>query len=512
MLFTPLLPWLWGLLPGYGPVVTAFAIGAGLVLHGVFSVFQAFKEDSDGRLATILTALASLVAGAIAFSWPVFTLFVFRVSLGAWLVFVGLRLIIKFFTRHRVQKASRSRWLQTLGAALSLVLAVALAFGSNFLLGGTHLPIAGPFYKVSESDIASLGEPGTLIRSEPLVVGVPNGAEAWKILYTTTNFDNSPAISSGTVIAPKVRGTDELPLLSIAHGTTGVVTGCAPSLSHTPFADGASAALETMVVDHGWAAVTSDYIGLGTDGTHPYLIGEAEARNVLDASLAAQQLEDVNMSTNTVVWGHSQGGQGALWAGQIAEQYAPNLTVEGIAAFAPASDLMQLAEAVKTTAAGKVVSAYIAATWGSIYPELQLSEDLTPGSRGGVQRIQGLCFNGFDVISAVLSGTQVPNQIFPDELLGGEFGSLLSEQDPRGVFPSRVFVGQGLADTLVSPELQREWVSSSCAAGNEIDYREYAGFGHVEVVGADSPLTAEIVEWTLDRSTGKSPTPNCAEG
>ena len=95
---------------------------------------------------------------------------------------------------------------------------------------------------------------------------------------------------------------------------------------------------------------------------------------------------------------------------------------------------MQLAEAVKTTAAGKVVSAYIAATWGPIYPELQLSEDLTPGSRGGVQRIQGLCFNGFDVISAVLSGTQVPNQIFPDELLGGEFGSLLSEQDPRGVF------------------------------------------------------------------------------
>src|SRR5699024_9404307 len=132
-----------------------------------------------------------------------------------------------------------------------------------------------------------------------------------------------------------------------------------------------------------WAAVTADYIGLGTTGPHPYLIGDAEARNVLDATRAAQQFgtasgTGVEVTERTVVWGHSQGGQGALWTGQIAADYAPELTLEGVAAFAPAADLYGLANADKDTAPGKTVSAYIAATWDKIYPELELSRHLTP--------------------------------------------------------------------------------------------------------------------------------------
>lgn len=515
VLFTPLFPWLWGLLPGVGPVIAAFAVGTGLVLHGVFSVLRVFKGDSDERLAAVLTAVASLLVGAVAFSWPVLTLVIFRLAIGAWLIFFGLRTLTNSVT-HRVARhrhsaeRPRRRWLQTVGAALSLALAVLIAFGSNLALGGVGLPVPGPFYALPEGDLEDLGAPGTLIRSEPLITGVPQGATAWKILYTTTSFDGSAAVSSGTVVVPTERGRDPLPLLTVSHGTTGVATGCAPSLSQTPFADGASAALETMVVDHGWAAVTSDYIGLGTSGTHPYLIGDAEARNVLDASRAALQLDTIALDTRTVVWGHSQGGQGALWTGQIAEAYAPELTVEGIAAFAPASDLFRLADANKNDAAGKVVSAYIAATWGSIFPELQLEQQLTPGSAGGVRQIQGLCFNGLDVISAALSGTQIPNQLFPDRALDGAFGDLLKQQEPVGPFPAPLLVAQGEADTLVKPQLQRDWVAARCSSGTEVDYREFPGLGHVDLVGADSPLTPQLIAWTLDRWSGEAPTPNCA--
>lgn len=508
VLFTSALSTLWGMLPGVGPVIAAFLIGAGLVLYGVFLTIRAFRTESDERLAAIFSAIASILVGAVAFSWPVFTLTIFRLVFGGWLLFYGIRAVATYFLRRRKPGTTGKHrvWLHTITAALSLVLAVLLAVGSNLLLGGTFQPVPGPFYAVP----ASLpSEHGKLIRSEPLNVGVPSGAEAWKILYTTTNFDGTPAISSGVVIAPEKRGSDPLPLITVAHGTTGVATGCAPSLSQTPFVDGAGTALEELVVDHGWAAVISDYIGLGTRGTHPYLIGDAEARNVLDASLAAQELSELSLSERTVVWGHSQGGQGALWAGQQAESYAPELTVLGIAAFAPATDLHGLAEAVKNEAAGKVVSAYIAATWEHIYPELDLANTLTPGSAGGVKRIQGLCFNGQDVISAALAGTQIPNQLFPDSSLNGALGKKLSEQEPVGPFPAPVLVAQGLADPLVRPELQRKWVAARCAAGEEIDYREFKGLGHVDLVAADSPLTPEIVSWTLGRWNGEPPTPNC---
>lgn len=496
--------------PAGGAPWIAFIVGASLIGHGVLQTVQVIRHGGDQRATSVIIALASIVFGVVALSWPVLTLTFFRLGVGAWFVFFGLQLVLAALYRRtpeqKRQRGKLARWSRTIGASLALVLAVAVALGSNWALGGVPLPQPGAFY---DPPTSVPSEPGKLIRSEPLREGVPRGADAWRILYTTTNTDGSPAVSSGTIVAPKSRGEEPLQLLSVAHGTTGVAAKCAPSLSATPFADGAGAALEQLVVDNGWAAVTSDYIGLGTAGAHPYLIGDSEARNVLDAARAARELSEVSVTSETVVWGHSQGGQGSLWTGQLAERYAPDVTVQGIAAFAPAADLFGLAEVNKNDAAGKTVSAYIAATWGELYPQLNLAAQLTPGSARGVEQIKDLCFNGQDVLAAILHGTQVPNQIFPDSLLDGEFGDLLRAQTPVGPFPAPVLVAQGLADPLVRPEQQREWVADRCAAGAEIDYREFAGLDHLSLVAADSPLTPELVEWTLARAAGEPATPNC---
>lgn len=516
--------------PPLGAPWLAFLVAAALVVHGVLSAVRAVRAPSGTapyRAAEIISAASAIVFGALAFTWPVLTLTVFRLGVGAWFVFFGLRLVVETVLASRgarrgwdatggdapgAPRTGRApgrlrRWIRTIAASAALAIAVLLAAGSGVLLGGTPLPEPDAFY-TPPAEVPS--EPGRLLRSQPLTEGVPAGAEAWKILYTTTTPDGSAAVSSGTVIAPAKRdGGAPLPLLTIAHGTTGVVAKCAPSLSAAPFADGAGAALQEMVTQHGWVAVVSDYIGLGTAEVHPYLIGDAEARNVLDASRAVQQFAEVSTTTETVVWGHSQGGQAALWTGQIAEDYAPDLTVEGVAAFAPAADLFGLAEADKSEAAGKVVSAYIASTWDRIYPELELERHLTPGSKGGVERIHDLCFNGKDVLSAALYGTQVANQVFPDSLLEGPFGAKLKEQTPVGPFPAPVMVAQGLADPLVKPPLQHDWVEARCSAGEAIDYRTFPGLSHNTLVAADSPLTPQIVQWTLDRWDGAAPTPNC---
>ena len=67
-----------------------------------------------------------------------------------------------------------------------------------------------------------------------------------------------------------------------------------------------------------YVVAATDYPGLGTPGPHPYLVGESEGRAVIDSVRAARDLEKVGASTRYAVWGHSQGGQAALFAGEIA--------------------------------------------------------------------------------------------------------------------------------------------------------------------------------------------------
>ena len=511
--------------PTAGAPWLAFAVAIAVIAHGLATAAAALWRTGASRMSGLIAAAASILLGAVALSWPVLTLSMFRLAIGAWLIFTGLRALGGLWAARsgskprspsaRAATAGQGRgWLRLVGALCALALAVGVAAGSGFLLGGAPRAHPDAFY-TPPAQLSS--EAGELLRSEPLTAGVPAGARAWKILYTTTDAHGEPIVASGTVLAPTAAGAAELPVVSVAHGTTGVAAQCAPSLSATPFGDGAGAALAEIVATHGWAAVTSDYVGLGTAGTHAYLVGEVGARNVLDASVAARQLARATpgapkLSQRTVVWGHSQGGQVALWAGQLAPEYAAELEVLGVAAFAPAADLFGLANATKSDATGKTVSAYIASTWNELYPELELAANMTPGSARGVNRIAQLCFNGQDVLGAILTGGQVPNQVFPDSLLDGPFGIRLRAQTPTGPFAFPVLVAQGTADPLVKPELQAEWTAARCEAGVPIDYREFDGLDHLSLVAAASPLTSVIIEWTLDRESGvpADPAQSCA--
>ncbi|MEB8324659.1 alpha/beta hydrolase [Dietzia kunjamensis] len=488
---------------------------ATLIVHGIHTLVGAVRGDADRRVAGVFSGAAAVLLGVLCLVWPVLAIELVRYAVGAWLVFVGLGALVEMvLARARARAGERAhagrarlrRWGRTIGAAVVFVVVVALAVVSALLLRGDERPGPDAFYTPVEP---LPDEPGILLRAEILTVGVPAEADAWRILYTTTRPDGTVTAASGTVIAPAERDADALPLLSVAHGTTGIVPRCAPSLSTTPFADGAGTALEEMVTDHGWAGVTSDYVGLGTSGMHPYLVGQAEARNVLDASRAAQQLDGLTLSTDTVVWGHSQGGHGALWTGQIAGDYAPELTLKGIAGMAPATDLFDLAEASKSQVAGKTVSAYIARSWNVIYPELDLSGHLNPGTAHGVEKVGELCFNEKDVIAALLRGSQIPEQVFPDAVLDGDLGETLRGNSPAGPWPAPVLIAQGLADPLVKPTMQQNWVEARCADGERIDYRTYPGLDHNGLVAADSPLTPQLVQWTLDRWDGAAPTPTC---
>lgn len=488
----------------------ALTVSIALLLSGAVSLASLFKKPSMHKTSSALSGFASIIAGLLVVLWPTLTLWAFGVFFGGWLIFIGLRLVLGFFNRKQPENLAKQpgkfrSFGKFAGSLLALLLAVGMVLVTSFIHAGDPRLVPDAFYTPPAQVPA---EPGTLLRAEPLFDGIPADANAWRILYTTTNPEGSPAVASGSVVVPKMHGTDPLPVVSIAHGTKGIIPRCAPTLSPHPLADGPSAALRELV-SQGWAGVTSDYVGLGTAGPHPYLVGQAEGRNVLDAYRAATELEGFTLRDDTVLWGHSQGGHGALFSAAIAKEYAPEIEILGVAALAPATNLVDLALGVKDSAAGKVVSSYIAGAWNDVFPELEVDSLVTPGYASAVRRIGDLCFDGRDALAAVVGGTQLFAAVIPESAINGPLGDKLRENSVDMPIDVPLFVGQGLADQLVLPGMQQDWVSGRCAAGQSMEYREYEGRDHMPLVEDDSPLIDDLVLWAKDRLAGKEPVNTC---
>src|SRR5262249_1937513 len=151
--------------------------------------------------------------------------------------------------------------------------------------------------------------------------------------------------AAATVFAPIDASPVAHPVIAWAHGTTGLLQKCMPSLVSMPTRGIPSL---DRIAAAGWGIVATDYSFAKKGGPHPYIIGEGEARAVLDPVRAARQMPELTLGERTVVWGHSQGGHAALWTGIIAPKYAPDVTIAGVAAIAPAAnmnDILQINEA-----------------------------------------------------------------------------------------------------------------------------------------------------------------------
>jgi len=147
-------------------------------------------------------------------------------------------------------------------------------------------------------------KPGALLRSEPLKdVTLPAGVRGWRIFYATTVDDNTPATAAATVFAPTDSPAGPRPVIAWEHATTGLLQKCMPSLLSA-----ASKGIfeRNRIVMAGWVVVATDYSFAEKDGPHPYLIGEGEARAVLDSVRAARQISELTLDRRTVVWGYTQ--------------------------------------------------------------------------------------------------------------------------------------------------------------------------------------------------------------
>jgi pimeloyl-ACP methyl ester carboxylesterase len=275
-----------------------------------------------------------------------------------------------------------------------------------------------------------------------------------------------------------------------------------------PFGSGAFFLLGD-VLDNGWALVATDYVGLGTEGGHPYLVGPPAGRSVLDAVRAARQLAEANLADETVVWGHSQGGGAALWTGVIASTYAPDVDVLGVAALAPASDLAGLVTNFGNVPGGSIFASYVLDGYSDTYSDVRVDDYVRPAARSIFEETADRCLAEPSALISVLESLTTGSEMFSTDLDSGALLRRLQENVPTGPIERPLLLAQGAADGLVLPQVQTAYVEARCDDGQAIDYRTYDGLGHVPLVEADSPLAPELLAWTQDRLDGTAPTPTC---
>jgi len=340
------------------------------------------------------------------------------------------------------------------------------------------------------------GKPGDVIWTRPFTR--PGGSLAWSILYRSTAIDGSEVIVSGTVVAPAGPApAGGRPVLSWAHGTTGLGDQCAPSKAYqtNTAADGF---LVDLVLKQDTVFVATDYQGLGTPGEHPYLMNRSAGTNVLDAARAAEQLPatGATAASKVVLFGHSQGGSAVVLADELAATYAPELHVVGAIAGAPPADLTAFGTALS---GGSNFGYEVMVLDGlrTAYPSLPFAAALTPAGAAALDLAATQCA---DQTLSTFAGKA--SSAYIDSAFLTEPAVMAALKDNSGGFIHSsipLFVFHGETDTTVRPANSKAFADRACALGNPVARKTYPGADHVGVL---LPAAGDILAFMAAREAG----------
>lgn len=346
------------------------------------------------------------------------------------------------------------------------------------------------FYRVP--DPLPAGEPGDLIRIQPL--GTEDGTVTVRVMYHSRDARDRDRAVTGLISYPEAAPPDGgWPVVSWAHGTTGLSAACAPSRL-----GGAAPGFGVEGVH-----VATDYVGLGPVGErHPYLSGASEGNSVIDAVRAAVRLEDTGAGHRWVAVGHSQGGHAALFAHELGQERAPELELLGTVAVAPAAVLD------RTFGPGdqivpRMVGLFALYGLAADHPELDPDDYVTPEIAAQAGLIDTACAD--QVIQAMVG---VPTAYVNDPIVTEPAASILAGNDPGQVaVDSPLLVVGGSADTWVVPDRVDALFEQLCEVGQVTELAEIDGADHGSVVPDGQDV---IGPWLEDRFAGAEPTDSCA--
>lgn len=370
---------------------------------------------------------------------------------------------------------------------------------SRFMISLAAIGAAGPLGAQGTS-------PGSIVASTP-IRGAPLGAEAYRVRYRSTDKDGRAIVVTGAIVVPVGAAPRAgRPIVVWAHGASGVAEAC--GLSDKPGLFAQIAGL-TSLLAAGYVVAAPDYQGLGNPGPHPFLVGAASAHSVLDAVRAARALPRAQASTRYALWGESLGAFSVLWAGQSAARYAPELTLVGVAAAAPPTDLRANLTGGTNAAVRAFLTAYAADSWSKVY-RLPLTTVVKPGTATLIGRIARNCvsLDGF-ALRTKIGMLRLAHQLRDVDLAASPRWAALMQRNSVAAEGLRVpvLIAQGSADPIVAPQVTRGFVDRLCARRTSVRFVPIADGDHVTVATRSADIT---IAWIAARFAGAPAPDDCA--
>jgi alpha-beta hydrolase superfamily lysophospholipase len=361
------------------------------------------------------------------------------------------------------------------------------------LLAAVLLGAGGPVAAAAAPAGAAVDLPGYVLSSSAasLPGELASLATGKRVQYLSTDVRGTLVPTTGLVLTPRTGKVRKVVVW--AHGTTGLADQCAPSANEAVFWSEARLAVAELL-RRGWTVAAPDYPGLGTALPHPYLVGLSEARSIIDSVKAARNL-DSSLLTAYAIDGHSQGGQGGLFANQIAPSYDGNLVLKGTAAIAPASNVDVLAPDIPgTPGQGYLVMGLYGLN--AVEPTFLPATVLAAPARAKTPVLQTGCLNEILAAYANLTRTEL--------LTGGNLpaswvNKLKQYDNPGQSAPTApILVVQGLDDQAVPAPVTEIFLIPQLSnwPGAQVEYRPIANADHDQAV---VQTTGSVADWIAAR-------------
>lgn len=392
-------------------------------------------------------------------------------------------------------------------AALAAVAPAVAASGDHEPIRSNTTEVPAVVREAAAQVIPGRNDAGKLLSSRPIKNLDPSlatvASRANHITYRSVSLDGTPVVVSGAFLTPKGRApVGGWPVVSWAHGSSGIDDRCAPS--ETPNAAGSVdlygySGFIVELLSAGYAVAATDYEGLGVPGEHPYIVADSEGRGVVDAVRASIQA-DSTLSDTWFSVGHSQGGQAAIAAGELASTWGKGLNFRGTVGLAPVTDVGQ---AYSYGSPGPVDRGfYLLALHGlkTQHPSLRYSDYLGPQALAMLPFAEEECTAKiWEKFSANLGESFGDYQFTPQTPPAAlKLQGWLDEQSvPNGKTPGPMLLLQGDHDPSIKVAVTQQAVRNARAAGTPATFRLYPGKDHYSVLTDRKAggAATDVIQW-----------------
>lgn len=349
------------------------------------------------------------------------------------------------------------------------------------------------------------GKPGDVIRARKSSVGWPSAqANAWQVMYLSTNALGQPVAMTGTVLVPEGKDTANMPIVAFGPGTQGPAFRCAPSTMISEGAFYEQSGLNDLL-HAGYAVSVPDYEGYRPDPKTTYVVGKAMGPAMIDSVRAAQRLSEAKLSGSAKVAfrGYSQGGGAAMWAGELQPTYAPELNLVGVAAGGIPADLIQVALPLNGQKGfGLMATAMIGLDHA--YPDLKLDSYLNDAGRKAFADInQNAC--AFELLvdykDKLIEDYTTESPFLEEPWVNRVAENKLGEGTPK----APVFQYHATQDELVDFTQAKDLRDVYCGKGVKLTWKTYET-DHITLVGTGNQ---DALDFLKARMGGSQAGSNC---